>query len=119
MSISFQGSTLLIDGKPIQQPWTVLDAIEHADKIFVLFDPDSYLLNSSYKILRRQGAPVIRNLIAIDKNGRKLWDGELPDTSDYYYRICSAMPLVVNSFSSFRCEIDTYSGKIKSREFVK
>lgn len=119
MSISFLSKILMIDGQPIQMPWPVLDAIEHDGRVFVLFDPDSYLLNPDYKKMRRQGAPAIKNLVAIDKSGNKLWEADLPTASDYYYRISSVTPLIVNSFSSYRCEIDSKSGVIKDRELLK
>jgi hypothetical protein len=119
MSISFQGKALVIDGHSIELAWPVLDAIEDAGKVFVLFDPDSYLSDPSYKVTRRQGAPAIKNLIALTKAGVKLWEAETPDSSDYYYRLTSTEPLVANTFSSYRCEIDPDSGAIKKREFLK
>lgn len=119
MNISFQGKTLVINGHSIQLAWPVLDAIETADKVFVLFDPDSYLLDPSYNVMRRQGAPAIRNLIALTKAGVKLWEAELPEASDYYYRLTSTAPLVAISFSSYKCEIDPNNGAIKKREFLK
>lgn len=119
MSVSFQGNNLMVDGQPIQMPWPVLDAREEGDKVFVLFDPDSYLLDPNYKRLRRQGAPAIRNLIALTKAGAKLWEAEFPEASDYYYRLNSTDPLVANSFSSYRCEINADDGAIKNKEFLK
>ena len=119
MSVSFQGKTLLIDGQSVQMPWSVLDAVEQGDKVFVLFDPDSYLLDPNYKVMRRQGTPAIRNLIAITKAGAKLWEAEMPKASDYYYRLSSAAPLIANSVSSYRCEIDPNNGAIKNKEFLK
>jgi hypothetical protein len=119
MSVTFQTSTLVINGKSIQMPWAVLEAVEHEDKIFVLLDPDSYLLDSEYKKMRRQGAPVVKNLLAFNKSGVKLWEADMPEPSDYYYLIGSASPLFVNSFSSYRCEIEPTSGKIINKEFLK
>lgn len=119
MSVSFQGKTLLIDGQSVQMPWYVLDAVEQGNKVFVLLDPDSYLLDPNYKIMRRQGAPAIRNLIAVTKTGATLWEAEMPEASDYYYRLSSATPLIANSFSSYRCEIDPSNGAIKNKEFLK
>jgi hypothetical protein len=119
MSVLFKGKSLNIDALSIEMPWPVLDAIEFGDIVFVLLDPDSYLLDPNYKKMRRNGAPAIRNLIAVTKVGAKLWEAELPEASDYYYRISSAMPLIANSFSSYRCEIDQNNGSIKSREFLK
>lgn len=119
MSVSFQGKSLLIDGQSVQVSWPVLDAVEQGDKVFVLLDPDSYLLDPSYKVIRRQGGPAIKNLIAMTKTGVKLWEAEMPEASDYYYRLTSAAPLIANSFSSYRCEIDPNNGAIRNKEFLK
>jgi hypothetical protein len=119
MSINFHAKTLIIDVNSIQMLWPVLDAIEQDDKVFVLLDPDSYLLDPNYKKMRRQGVPAIKNLLAFDKTGVKLWEAEFPETSDYYYRFSSSSPLIVNSFSSYRCEIDTTNGSIKNKVLLK
>ncbi len=119
MTTSFHGNILTIDGQSIQLAWPVLDAIEDGDRVFVLLDPDSYLLDHNYKKMRRQGAAAIRNLVAIAKNGIQLWEAELPERSDYYYRISSSRPLIVNSFSSYRCEIDAADGTITRKAFLK
>lgn len=119
MSISFRGNTLVIDGHSFQLPWPVLDAIEQTDRVFVLFDPDSYLLDPDYKVRRRQGAPAIKNLIALTKAGTMLWEADLPEASDYYYRLSSTAPLVANSFSSYKCEIDSNNGMIIKKDFLK
>lgn len=119
MTISFQANTLVVDGHPIQMPWLVLDAVEQLDKVIVLLDPDSYLLDPSYKQVRSRSGAAIRNLLAIDKSGVKLWEAVLPVQADYYYRIDSISPLMANSFSSYRCEIDANNGSIRSKEFLK
>ena len=119
MNVNFHAKILVIDGLSISMPWVVLDAVEEGGKIFILLDPNSYLLNSDYKKQRRKGLPAIKNLLAVDKTGLKLWEAELPTTSDYYYKFNSISPLIVNSFSSFRCEIDTENGEIKNMEFLK
>jgi len=119
MTISFKSNTLSIDGQIIQLAWPILNAIEESSRVFVLLDPDSYLLDPNYKKMRRQGAPAIRNLVALMKNGAKIWEAELPEPSDYYYWISSSNPLVVNSFSSYRCEINTDNGMIVKKDFLK
>lgn len=119
MTISFQSNTLTIDGQLLQLAWPILDAIEEGNRVFVLLDPDSYLVDPNYKKMRRQGVPAIRNLVALMKDGTSLWEAELPESSDYYYRINSSKPLVVNSFSSYRCEINPDNGMIVRKEFLK
>ena len=119
MSISFQGKTLQIDGRSVIMPWPVLDAVEQDDRVFVLFDPDAYLLDPTYKVMRREGAPAVRNLIALAKSGGKLWEAELPESADYYYRLTSGSTLVAYSFSSYMCEIDRNTGAIRNKAFLK
>jgi hypothetical protein len=119
MSVTFEAKTLVIDGLTIPMQWPVLDAVEHGNKVFVLLDPDAYLLDADYKRIRRQGSPAIKNLLAFDRAGDKLWDAELPESADYYYKISSTSPLVANSFSSYRCQIDSSTGAILAREFLK
>jgi hypothetical protein len=119
MSISFHGRTLNIGDQSILLDWPVLEAIEEGGQVFVLFDPDSYILDPNYKKIRRQGSPAIRNLVAYARNGERIWEAELPEQVDYYYRIVSSKPLVVNSFSSYRCEIRTDDGRILTKEFLK
>ena len=87
--------------------------------VFVLLDPDSYLASTAYKLARQQGAPAMRNLIAFNSRGDRLWEAEMPGVSDYYYKIQSASPLSAYSFSSYLCEIDPKSGRIAKRTFFK
>jgi hypothetical protein len=119
MTTDFIGNILTIDGHSIRMAWPVLDAIDGGDRVFVLLDPDAYLCDPHYKKMRRRGAPAIRNLVAIAKSGVKLWEAELPEYSDYYYRISSSKPLVAMSFSSHKCEISTDDGTITRKDFLK
>jgi hypothetical protein len=119
MNVSFQGQKLIVDGKSVEMAWPILDAFALGERIVVLFDPDAYLLNPDYKARRRQGADAIRNLCAFSRTGEKLWAAEFPENSDYYYKISSQTPLLANSFSSFRCEINPDTGRIKSKTFLK
>lgn len=59
MTVSFQGRNLAIDGKTIAMSWPILDARDQGDRILVLLDPDSYLLDPDYKNARKQGATAI------------------------------------------------------------
>lgn len=119
MTLSSQGTLLVINGITVSLPWPVLDAVEFDDQIFVLLDPNSYLKNQAYMDALRRGGPAIKNLIAFRSDGTKLWEAEFPEPSDYYYKIVSPSPLIVNSFSSYRCEIDPRDGSIRGREFLK
>lgn len=119
MNISFSDKRLVIDSNEIEMAWPIIDAFEIGGKIIVLFDPDSYLIDSEYKASRRKGAEAIRNLCAYSKVGKKLWCAEFPESADYYYKISSKNPLCVYSFSSFKCEINPDTGKIKQKIFLK
>jgi len=119
MTVEFQGRVLTIDGCAVQLDWPVLEVAETHDKVFVLLDPDAYLADAGYKSSMRNGGPAIRNLVGVSRDGRRLWDAELPEARDYYYQFSSVAPLRVNSFSSFLCEIDPESGKILTKEFLK
>lgn len=119
MTLSTQGNLLVIDGVKVLLPWPVLDAVEFENKVFALLDPNSYLKDQAYKDSLQRGEPAIRNLIALLSDGMRLWEAEFPEASDYYYKIVSSSPLVVNSFSSYRCEIDPEDGSIKALEFLK
>ena len=93
----------------------MLQAIEHQGKVFVLLDPDAYLMSPGYS---KEG-PAFRNLWAFDTAGRKIWEADFPEASDYYYRLTSANPLVANSFSSHICTIDSSNGAVLQAQFVK
>ena len=84
-----------------------------------MLDPDAYLTDPQYKALRARGAPAIRNLLALGDDCAILWEGELPQAADYFYKITSVDPLIAYSFSSYCCEIDADSGKITRKAFVK
>ena len=115
MSIAFAGSNLDINGLSVELPWPIRQTMEHQGKVFVLLDPDAYLASPGYD--KTQPSP--RNLWAFDMDGRKIWEAELPEGSDYYYRVTSANPLVANSFSSHICTIDSGSGAVLQAQFVK
>lgn len=119
MTINFQRNQLVVDGHSVKFSWSILDAVENDKSVYVLLDPDSYLLNHEYKEMLRKGAPAIHNLIAISKSGEKLWEAEFPKTLDYYYRMVSSRPLVVVSYSSYKCEINCDTGEIVKKEFLK
>lgn len=102
------GNTIAVNGKQFELDFPVKDAFREGDRIFVLFDPDA-------------GAGSFRNFVCLDLSGRRHWEAELPEPGrqDVYYRISSRRPLVVNSFSSYKVQLDPETGTILSKEFVK
>jgi len=119
MNLSFNDIKLRIGDCEVVTPWPVLDAFDDGHRIIALLNPDAYLTDPTYKIQRRSGLPPNKNLLAYSYDGHLLWAADFPTNVDYYYRISSQQPLLVNSFSSFRCEIDPATGKITRKDFFK
>ena len=119
MILKFENKFLNIGDFELEMPWPILDVADDGQRIFVLLDPESYLGDKDYVAGRRSGLPPIKNLLAFSQKGDLLWSAEFPSEVDYYYKISSLHPLTVNSFSSFRCEIDSRNGEIIRREFFK
>lgn len=109
--VTFSGTKICLGGNSVELTHQIADAFPLSDKIIVLLDPDS----ESGKFGQ------FHNLIALDEAGKWLWIAELPTTesSDTYSRVSSKDPLIVDSFSSYACEIDEHTGRIKSKTFFK
>jgi len=111
-NLNFSGRTLRTgEGESINLDYPVIDAFQLGDRIIVLLDPDSYGSNFGQ----------FRNLLALTVDGERLWTAELPTTmsNDTYYRISSRCPLIADTLSSYACEIDQSSGKIRNKTFFK
>ncbi len=106
--IAFDRNRIVAQGRWIELEHPIQDAFLRDGRIFVLFDPGSGSWSSG-------------NMVCVGLDGEKLWVAEFPESGreDYYYLISSRNPLVVNSFSSYKCELDPATGKILSREFLK
>lgn len=109
--ISYEEKILIVDGESYELEHRVVDAIESNDRVVVLFDPDAYTAKFGQ----------FPNLIAISRNGRKLWTAELPTTTsgDRYYRLVRGESLRAASIYSFVCDLDPRTGRILRKEFVK
>lgn len=118
-TVTFQGRTVTIDGNPYHMPYEIREAFALGEIVIVLLDPNAYLKDPTYDKERRRGNNPQHNLLGLDGNGKVLWEAEFAEPVDYYYRVASRSPLVVLSFSSFRCEIDPHTGKIVQKEFFK
>jgi len=118
-SMTFGGRILTIEGRPFLMSHEIREAFIVNGKIIVLIDPSSYLNDSGYSKDRRRGVNPLKNLLALSINGNLLWEAEFPGSVDYFYSIESRIPLIVKSFSSYRCKIDLNSGRIISQEFYK
>jgi hypothetical protein len=110
-NINYSKKTVTIDGVTVALEYAVLVAFELMGNVIVLFDPDELIPKSGR----------FHNLIALDMNGSKLWEAELPTTStgDCYIEISSKKPLQAISFKSYVSEIDIGTGMIISKNFTK
>ena len=113
------GSAIEIGQVRVQMPCQVKEAFCFEGRTIVLLDPDAYLTDPDFPAERRRGNDPLRNLRAYSTSGELLWEAEFPEPADYYYRIVSRSPLVVLSFSSYRCRIDPETGRILEARFVK
>jgi hypothetical protein len=111
MIISISGRTLYIDGRSFDLEYPIADAFELPGGVIVLFDPDAYT----------EKFGQFQNLIALKENGESLWKAELPTTTsgDRYYKLAKRLTLAAYSIYSYQCEIDSATGKIKARTFIK
>ena len=100
-------------------PYPERDARRVGDLTLVILDPDAYLADAEYVAAHRAGRPALRNLWAFDSSGRKVWEAEMPEPSDYYYEFTSDDAIVAASFSGFTCEISPNDGSIIKRVFHK
>ncbi len=69
-----------------------------------------------------QESRTFQNLLYIDCEGSIVWEADLPDTNvgDVYLKVLyQDNCIIAYSWSGFKVEIDSKSGKIISREFVK
>ncbi|MCW1924230.1 hypothetical protein OKA05_16810 [Luteolibacter arcticus] len=122
MNITYNGSQLQIDGKAVKMPSPIREAFTVRWGVIVLMDQFSGLKGPILDIQEVRNAPKGTNLFCYSPAGIVLWKAELPtgdNSEDYYYRVSSRSPLVVNSFSSYRCEIDPATGKIIRQDFFK
>ena len=118
-AVSIQGNVVVVNGRSINVGLPAREAQATARMIVVLLDPDSYLSDPDYRRKRRSGLAAVRNLRAFSLSGTPLWQAEMPEEADYYYRIVSVDPIDVDSFSGFRCRLDSKTGKIISKHFMK
>jgi hypothetical protein len=110
IAVSSEG-VLTVRSQPLRLPYPVHVAGVSAGRIVVLYDPDSGL----------RGFGQFHNLIALDDDGGFLWEADLPTTmsGDCYYAVISWLPLVASSTQSYRCSIDSVTGKIVEATFYK
>lgn len=109
--VDIVGHAVVSRGRRFDFEYPVRAAFWLNASLVVLFDSDA----------RLEKFGQFPNLIAVDESGKRLWVAELPTTKtgDHYYRIASTEPLVAYSFSSYDCEIDVDTGRIRTREFTK
>ena len=122
MNITYDRAKLQIDGATVETPSPIREAFAVEQGVIVLMDQFADLKGPILDIREVRNAPKGTNLFCYSPDGILLWKAELPTeekSEDSYYQISSRSPLVVNSFSSYRCEIDATTGKIIRKEFYK
>jgi hypothetical protein len=119
IKVSHRGNEVLINGNGVKLEYDVREAFELDGQVIVLLDPNAYLQDPGYGKERRRGDSALRNLRALSTAGHLLWEAEFHEAADYYYKIVDRYPLTALSFSSFRCVIDSATGRILSKEFCK
>ena len=116
-AVTHDGDIVKIDGKPLRMEYMVRDAFWADGCAVVLLDPDAFL--DAPGGARKAPRKPVRNLRAYAPSGEVLWQAEQPEANDHYYRVESREPLVVLSFSAFRCDIDLSSGRILKKTSLK
>lgn len=107
--IEINGNKVRFDGHELEGEYPVYDARKVGDILLVLYRPESF----------RGGQ--FRNLVAFDLSGCEIWRAELPTnmSMDAYYQLVSEDPIVADSYCSYRCTIDSATGKIVKMQFFK
>jgi len=116
-AVSHDGDIVKIDGKPVRMQYMVRDAFWADGRAIVLLDPDAFL--DAPGGARKAPRDPVKNLRAYSPSGEMLWQAEQPEVNDHYYLVESRDPLVVLSFSAYRCAIDLASGRIMDRTKLK
>ena len=100
-----------MDGQRWELEYPIADASRIGDQVVVLYHADA----------RRETFGQFRNLVAFDLRGRRCWEAELPtnESGDCYVRIASIEPLRADSWKGFECELDSRTGFIVRRTFLK
>jgi hypothetical protein len=111
--------SFLINGREVVTDFRIRKAFCLKDKIIVMLDPNDYLNDTVHGKEYRRGLLTVQNLLAFDCAGRLIWKAEYPEQNDHYFEFYSIEPLCVDSFSGYRCWINTVTGKIEKRIFHK
>lgn len=117
--ITHDGDIVRVSGRALRMEYMVLDAFYSDGRVIVLLDPTAYLDSVAYSSGRRKSRDPLKNLRAYSPGGALLWQAEQPLPEDHYYRIESRDPLRALSFSAFRCDIDTESGRVVSKQSLR
>jgi len=109
--LTINGNTITINEFTVACEHLISEAFVIANKLIVLYDPDSIENNSK----------SFNNLVAYTFEGTKIWEADLPSKGggNCYTSVASKDPLIAYSFSSHDCSIDIETGKIIKAEFCK
>jgi len=109
--IGIHGDAVVIDGRQITLPHPVDDAFLLGDLLVILYAPSSV----------RGDIGQFNNLVALKPSGEPIWSAELPttETGDCYYQVVSRVPIIASSVKSLVCTLDSLTGRIVRKVFVK
>ena len=116
-TVSHDGDIVKIDGKSVRMEYMVRASFWVDGCAVVLLDPDAFL--DAPGGARKAPRKPINNLRAYAASGEMLWQAEQPEANDHYYMVESREPLVVLSFSAYRCDIELSSGRILEKTKLK
>ena len=116
-AVFHDGDIVKIDGKPLRMEYMVRAAFWVDGHAVVLLDPDAFM--DAPGGARKAPRKPINNLRAYAASGELLWQAEQPEANDHYYLVESRDPLVVLSFSAYRCDIELSRGRILEKTKLK
>ena len=113
--IKFNGKELRIDGTVLILPYSILDAEESSEKIFIVYDYMEFPMNGP--------AP---NLVCIEKSGKELWVADNPtsqsnDAFTNFSRTNKSTDncISVNNFAGYLCQVNKSTGELNDVQFTK
>jgi len=113
--VQFHQSTIEINEKQFDLPYSILDAEEMGEFVYVIYDYMEFNKNS-----------VANNLVCINQLGEVVWVAENPtnQSNDAYtnfmrIKLKGSEYIAVNNFVGVSCLIECSTGKCLKTEFTK
>ena len=114
-AIAFHGRKITVNGLTWKVPYRIKNAFLSGGRVVVIYEPTEKI----FEYFRGK----YHSMEGFTLDGKRLWVAEYPmqgsGSSDMYVEFMSVEPLIVWSFSCFRCKIDPETGTILHSEFTK